>query len=140
MMNNGTMRLLDDVGRLVLRVAIGGLMLFHGIHKIFHGVEGIAGMLERQEFPQFLAYGVFIGEVIAPILMIMGFYARPAAAVLAFNMVVAIYLGHFQDILKLGEQGQLAVELPVLYVFGGIAIVLSGAGRFSVSKGRGLLH
>ncbi len=136
MMTNGTTSLLDDVGRLVLRVTIGGLMLFHGIHKIFHGVEGIAGMLERQ----FLAYGVFVGEVVAPILMIVGFFARPAAAVLAFTMVVAIYLAHSQDLLKLGEQGQWAVELPILFLFGSIAIALYGAGRFSVSKGRGLLH
>ena len=140
MMTNGTTSLLDDVGRLVLRVTIGGLMLFHGIHKIFHGVEGIAGMLERQGFPQFLAYGVFVGEVVAPILMIVGFFARPAAAVLAFTMVVAIYLAHSQDLLKLGEQGQWAVELPILFLFGSIAIALYGAGRFSVSKGRGLLH
>lgn len=34
-----------DLGLLVLRLNVGGLMLFHGIHKAVHGVDGIAGML-----------------------------------------------------------------------------------------------
>ncbi|VDR28702.1 Uncharacterised protein [Raoultella terrigena] len=35
----------DDFGKLLLRLAVGGLMLFHGLHKLFDGVAGISGML-----------------------------------------------------------------------------------------------
>lgn len=35
----------DDLGKLLLRLAVGGLMLFHGLHKLFGGVGFISGML-----------------------------------------------------------------------------------------------
>ncbi len=35
----------EDAGKLLLRLAVGGLMLFHGLHKLIDGVDGISGML-----------------------------------------------------------------------------------------------
>ena len=35
----------EDAGKLLLRLAVGGLMLFHGLHKLFDGVGGISAML-----------------------------------------------------------------------------------------------
>ncbi|MFZ8579874.1 DoxX family membrane protein, partial [Klebsiella quasipneumoniae] len=35
----------EDAGKLLLRLAVGGLMLFHGLHKLLDGVDGISGML-----------------------------------------------------------------------------------------------
>ena len=35
----------DDLGKLLLRLAVGGLMLFHGLHKLFGGVGFISGLL-----------------------------------------------------------------------------------------------
>jgi putative oxidoreductase len=32
----------DDLGKLLLRLAVGGLMLFHGLHKLFGGVGSSA--------------------------------------------------------------------------------------------------
>jgi putative oxidoreductase len=61
----------DDVGKLLLRLAVGGLMLFHGLHKLFEG-DGISGMLVAKGLPGFIAYGVLIGEVVAPCLIILG--------------------------------------------------------------------
>ena len=55
----------DDAGKLLLRLAVGGLMLFHGIHKLIDGVDGISGMLAAQGLPGFIAYGVLVGEVVA---------------------------------------------------------------------------
>ncbi len=59
----------DDAGKLLLRLAVGGLMLFHGIHKLIDGVDGISGMLAAQGLPGFIAYGVLVGEVVAPLLV-----------------------------------------------------------------------
>ena len=61
----------DDAGKLLLRLAVGGLMLFHGIHKLIDGVDGISGMLAAQGLPGFIAYGVLVGEVVAPCLLIL---------------------------------------------------------------------
>ena len=79
----------DDFGKLLLRLAVGGLMLFHGLHKLFDGVGGISNMLVAKGLPGFIAYGVLVGEVVAPCLLILGVLTRPAALVLAFTMVVA---------------------------------------------------
>ena len=55
----------DDLGKLLLRLAVGGLMLFHGLHKLFGGVGFISGMLVEKGLPGFIAYGVFVGEGVA---------------------------------------------------------------------------
>ena len=74
---------------------------------------------------------------LAPVLILVGFKSRVAAAVLAFNMVVAVALAHAGDVFTLGKHGQWGIELQGLYLFGAVAIVLLGAGRYSVSRGAG---
>ncbi|SUX86412.1 DoxX [Citrobacter koseri] len=64
-------------------------MLFHGLHKLFDGIDGISNMLIAKGLPGFIAYGVLVGEVIAPCLIVLGILTRPAALVLALTMVVA---------------------------------------------------
>jgi putative oxidoreductase len=126
----------DDVGKLILRLAVGGLMLFHGIGKVLNGVGGISDMLVSKGLPGFMAYGVYAGEVLAPIIILIGFLTRPAAAVLAVNMVAAIALAHSSDIFRLGEHGEWPIELPMFYLLASLALVFLGSGRFSVSRGR----
>ncbi len=123
-----------NTGLLLLRLTLGGLMLFHGIAKITHGVDGISGMLAGKGIPGFLAYGVFIGEIVAPALMIVGFRTRLAALVFAVNMLVAFVLAYPTDIFALGKSGGWALELIGLYFFGALALVLTGGGKFSISK------
>ncbi len=128
----------DDLGKLVLRVTIGGLMLLHGIHKLRHGIGGIENVVEAKGLPGFVAYGVHVGETVAPLLIVAGFKTRIAALVMGFNMVVAILLRHADHLFALNERtGGWRVELAGLYLFGAAAIFLLGAGRFSVSRGRG---
>lgn len=126
----------DDAGKLVLRLAVGVLVLMHGIFKLANGVGGIAGMLQGAGLPGALAYGVYVGEVMAPLAVIVGFWTRPAAAVIAFNMVVAIALAHAKQLTSLTPQGGWALELQGLYLAGAIAIALMGPGRFAVSPQR----
>lgn len=130
----------ENLGRLVLRLTIGGLMLFHGVHKLRHfgaTVEGMEEMLSSVGLPAFIAYGVFIGEVVAPILVIIGFLARPAALVISFTMVMAIALAHRGELLLLNEKsGAYALELQFLFLLGGIAIALLGSGAYSASQGK----
>lgn len=129
----------NDLGKLVLRVSLGAMMLLHGISKLRHGVDGIEGNLESRGLPAFIAFGVYAGEVLAPLLMIIGWRARVAAAVFAFNMVVATLLVHAGDIFAFTKSGAWAIELQMLYMFGAIAVVFLGAGRLSISGGAGRL-
>jgi putative oxidoreductase len=124
----------DDAGKLLLRLTLGLLILLHGIAKITTGVSGIEGMLTAHGLPAFIAYGAYIGEVLAPILVIIGFYSRVAALVIAFNMIVAIALAHAGELLQLGKQGGWALELQGMFLFTATALALTGPGRFSINR------
>jgi putative oxidoreductase len=124
----------EDAGKLILRVALGVFMLLHGIAKLRDGVDGIGGMLQAHGLPGFIAYGVYIGEVLAPLLVIAGFHARVGAALMAITMVVAIALAHAGELFELGRGGGWALELQGFFLFTSIAVTLIGPGRFAINR------
>ena len=124
----------EDAGKLILRLALGLMLLLHGISKITGGVGGIAGMLQGVGLPSYLAFGVYVGEVLAPLLVVIGFYARVGAAVIVINMLVAIGLAHHQDLFALGPQGGWALELQGFFLFTALALALMGPGRFGINQ------
>ena len=124
-------------GKLLLRVLIGALVLLHGIAKLKTGVGPVMGMLAQQGLPPELAYFVYVGEVVAPVLMIVGIWTRPAALLVAINMIVAVALAHVSQLLQLNDQGGWAVELQAMYLFGALAVMLLGAGRYSAGGALG---
>jgi len=106
------------------------LMLLHGVSKLRNGVSGIEGMLGGLGLPGVLAYGVFVGEVLAPLLVLAGFYAGPAALVMAVNMLFAIGLAHRTQLLDINAKtGGHALELQLLFLFGSLAIALLAPRR-----------
>jgi putative oxidoreductase len=123
-----------DLGRLLLRLALGGSILFHGYAKLVGGIDPITGMVTALGLPGFLAYGVYLGEVVAPVLLIVGWYSRIAALLIAINMLVAVGLAHRADLFKLSDTGGYALELQAMYLLTAIAIALMGPGRFSVNE------
>lgn len=125
----------EDFGKLLLRLAVGGLMLFHGVHKLIDGVDGIAGMLTAQGLPGFIAYGVLVGEVVAPCLIILGIATRPAALVLAFTMVVAWLMVGTGKTWLLDKTGAWAIENLMYFFIGALAVACLGAGRYAFGKG-----
>ena len=126
----------EDLAKLILRLTIGILILLHGIAKMINGVGPIEGMMVARGLPAFFAWAVYIGEVIAPLLLIFGLYTRLGALLIAANMVVAIALAHSGQLMQLGGNGGWRLELQGLFLFGSIAVALLGAGRFSIG-GRG---
>jgi putative oxidoreductase len=124
----------NDLGKLVLRLTLGIFMLLHGISKISGGVGGIEKMLQGSGMPGFFAYGVYLGEVVAPILVILGLYARIGGAVMVVNMLFAIMLVHRAEVFMLGKTGGWALELQGFFLFTALALVLMGPGRYSVNQ------
>ena len=131
------MQTASDFGKLILRFALGGLMLLHGIGKISSGAASILGLMAKTGLPPVLGYFVYLGEVLAPLLLIVGLWTRPAALVVAINMLVAVLLVHSGQLLELGKSGGWALELQGMYFFAAIAVALLGAGRFSLGGGNG---
>jgi putative oxidoreductase len=124
------------MGKLVLRATLAILILFHGVSKLIGGAGFITGMLANAGLPGALGYLVYVGEVLAPLLVLLGLWARAGAAVIAINMVVAFLLVHTGDLLKLNQTGGWAVELQAMFLFTAVAVVLLGAGRYSIQGTR----
>jgi putative oxidoreductase len=124
---------MSDSGKLVLRLALGVLFLLHGIAKLRNGIGGISGMVAGAGLPGWVAYGVYAGEVLAPLMVVAGWYARVGAALIAVNMVFAVWLAHPDELLALGPTGGWALELQGMFFFSAVAVALLGAGRFAVN-------
>ena len=122
-----------DFGRLILRLTLGILMLFHGVAKIMKPgtVEYIGDTLAGYGIPAVLAYAVYIGEVLAPAMVILGFKCRLGALLIVINMIVAIALMHDGDLFSLTEHGGWRLELQGFYLFGALALVFMGSGSYA---------
>ena len=123
----------DAAGKLLLRLTVGGLMLFHGISKLFNdGTVGFIGSkLADAGLPEALAYGVYIGEVVAPLMIIVGLLTRAGAALIVINMLFAILLVHTGDLFALSDHGGWRLELQGFYLLVSLAIVFLGSGRYA---------
>jgi len=122
----------EDIGKLVLRVTLAILILLHGIAKLQHGIDFISSMVTNASMPAIFAYGVYIGEVLAPILVLVGLFTRPAAWIIVINMIVAIVLVHMAELFTLSDTGGWSLELQGMFLFGAVAVALLGPGRYSV--------
>tara|TARA_R110000772_G_scaffold84356_1_gene178113 strand:+ start:311 stop:682 length:372 start_codon:yes stop_codon:yes gene_type:complete len=116
------------IGLLLLRVSFSGLMLTHGIPKLMNLVQG------NLEFSDPLGIGAVpsliltvIGEVICPLLIIIGYKTRLAAIPAAITMAVAAFVIHGAD--PIGTK-----EKALLYFFAFVIIALTGPGKFSVDR------
>lgn len=126
-----------DLGRLILRLAVGFILFLHGLGKIETGMAGTEELLQNNGFPGWLAYGTYIGEVLAPLLMMAGKYTRLAGLLVAFNMLMTIVTAHLDIAFQRNDYGGWMIELNALILFGGIAVALLGPGKFSLSGGVG---
>jgi putative oxidoreductase len=124
----------DDTGKLILRLTLGVLLLLHGIAKATNpeGVGGISGMLVAKGLPGFIAYGAYIGELLAPVMIILGIFCRIGGLLALAHMIVAISLVHAQQIFTMGKQGGWALELQGFYLFCALALYFLGSGKFAV--------
>jgi putative oxidoreductase len=125
----------ESTGKLILRISLGFLILLHGIGKLMHGIDWLDGALTAAGLPVFFKYGVYIGEVVAPLLVIGGYYSRIGAWLIAVNMLFAIGLAHGAELLVIDAQsGGVALEKQYLFMFTAIALALIGPGRYAFNQ------
>ena len=113
----------------ILRWVVAGSLLVHGISKLANGIGSIQGLVVSAGLPAFVAYGVLIGEVLAPVLVLINRLVAPAALVMTFNMLVAVALVHASQFFTMGKSGGWALELQGLYFFGSLAIAFMAPRR-----------
>jgi len=138
--NNGFSRLSDhpDFGKLILRVSLGALLLFHGQFKVLHGVGWIASHLKAHGIPGYVAYGAYLGEVVAPVMVIIGLMTRPAAFIIAVNLVVATLLVRTGAVWHRSATGAWALEDEAFYFLSACAVMLLGEGRYCLIRNTSL--
>jgi putative oxidoreductase len=127
----------QDLAKLLLRITCGGILLFHGVHKVFIEFDHVKVMLKNVGLPEALAYGSIVGEFVAPIFVLLGFKTRLAALVIAFNMLMSILIGHRDIMFSISDYGGWMIETNVLYMMTAVVLFFSGAGKYSVSRGVG---
>jgi len=124
----------ENLGKLLLRLSVGGMLLLHGIYKMRHGIQSIEAMLHAHHLPEALAYGVYLGEVIAPIMLILGVYSRVWAGVIFINMFAALWLTNFSGIASIGAYGAWGAQSVMLFLFGALSVMLLGSGAYALRR------
>ncbi|NLY04200.1 MAG: DoxX family protein [Campylobacter sp.] len=124
----------QNFGLLLLRISLGICVLFHGISKIQSGVGGIKGMLVAKGIPEFIAYGVYLGEILAPIMIIIGFYTRLASIVLIGTCITILYVAYANSLFSFTAHGGLVAEIVYLYLGGALCLLFCGGGKFSIKN------
>jgi putative oxidoreductase len=127
----------EDLAKLVLRVTVSALILLH-TWAVINGEQAIRDTLMRWGMPVGLAWTAVIFEGIAPIMVILGVYARLGAWMMTFWMVMAFALAHVDT----GHLWQLAdngvgwrVEGPFFFLACSLCVALLGAGRYGLNIG-----
>ena len=118
-----------SIGALIMRLGFGGLMLTHGIPKMLELFNGNLSVVGNPLGVGALLTSILvvIGEVICPLLIIVGYKVRLTAIPTIITMAVAAFMIHGSDPLA-------KKEMALLYLTGYVAIALIGAGKYSISK------
>lgn len=125
---------MEDFGKLVLRVTLGLLVLLHGIAKLKSGVGPLIPMVEGFGLPSWVAYGVFLGEILGPLLLILGLFSRTGAFLVFTNMVFAVALAHRGELFSLTKQGGYALELQAMFLLTALALIFLSPGRYAMTR------
>jgi putative oxidoreductase len=130
-----------DWAALLLRIAVGLVFLPHGWSKVFGsgGPAAFADNLPGYGIPSFLGYIAAWTELLAAPLLILGLLVRIDAFLLACTMAVAVFVVQLPDALHDVPPGTPTlfaalggIELPLSLLAASLALVLLGAGRFSL--------
>ena len=134
----------DDVALLVLRLMLGVVFFPHGMQKLigWFGGYGFAGTMDmfttKMGIPVIFAFLAIMAEGLGSLGLITGLLTRVAAFGIAVNMVVAVYMLHFQHGFFMnwfGNQKGEGYEYHLLVIAISIALMIRGGGKWSVDKG-----
>ncbi|MGG7073807.1 DoxX family protein [Campylobacter sp. 9BO] len=125
-----------DLGIFFARLGLGIMLLMHGIAKILNGIGFIKNLALKQGLPEFITYGVYVGEVIAPVLLILGIYTRVASAIVLATCAAILYLFYLPngDLFALSSNGGFKPEIVYLYISLGFCILLNGSGKYALKR------
>ena len=122
-----------DWGLAVLRVVVGFTFFMHGWQKLFQfGIPGVTNAFTQMgvPLPGVTAPLVSVLELVGGALLLVGLVTRPAAILLAIDMLAATLLVH----LPAGFFLPNGVAFVLLLLAGAVALVLAGPGAFALDR------
>jgi putative oxidoreductase len=131
MLNSRLLARRTDAALAILRVIAGTIFIAHGAQKLFvFGFAGVSGAFGQMgiPFPELMAPFIALLEFFGGIALVIGLLTRLASLGLVFNMLGAIALVHLQG----GFFNPAGMEFPLALVGMNLALVLAGAGAYSV--------
>ena len=121
----------NDKALLIFRVSFAVLILFHGWHKVLHGVDMPMARMESWGLPGFLIYFAYISEVLAPLLIAAGLLVRASALSIFLTMTVVMYI-ELRTGVSLNQFGALNLEPQLMYWLFSAGLIFSGPGRYTL--------
>lgn len=128
----------NGTGALALRVPVGIIFAAHGAQKLFgwfggYGLEGTGQFFGSIGLHPGLLMALLAGaaEFFGGLALVAGLLVRPAAASLAFAMLVAIFAVHFSKGFFMATGGY---EYALALFAASLSLMFSGAGRLSVDR------
>ena len=125
-------------GPLALRIPIGIIFVAHGAQKLFgafggYGLEGTGQFMASLGLTPGYLMALLAGsaEFFGGLALLFGVLVRPAAAALAFAMLVAIFSVHIGNGLFMDKNGY---EFGLALLAASVSLLFSGAGRLSVDS------
>jgi putative oxidoreductase len=122
-----------DFAKLYIRIYVAFMLLFHGVHKVLNGIDFIFPLVAKVGWPSYVAYGVYAGEIVAPLMLLVGFFPRVAAGLIVFTLGCCIYLTHMEALLKIDQMGGWAMEPDMTYIFPCVLLIIIGGGKYCLS-------
>lgn len=122
---------LQPLALLIARLSLGAIMTVHGYHKVFGGLQQFAHMVGSMGVPSWLGYVSAFTELLGGLLLLVGFFARPAAVAVCINLCVAIWKVHLHNGL-MGSPDHPGFEFPLAAATLAFALVFFGAGPISL--------
>ena len=127
----------DDVAMLVLRILLGVVFIPHGMQKIL-GFSGTMQMFTTNlHIPWVFAFLAIMAEFLGSWGLITGLFTRVAAFGIAVNMLVAVYMLHWQNGFFMnwfGNQKGEGYEYHILVVAIALALMIKGGGKWSIDR------
>jgi putative oxidoreductase len=128
-----TLRFLDrlqPLALLVLRIALGIIMIAHGYPKVFGGLSEHVHLVSNLGLPGWLAYCSAAAEFFGGILLLVGLFTRIAALAILINMSVAIWKVHWKN----GLLGNGGYQFPLALAATAFAMIFLGAGPIALDS------
>jgi putative oxidoreductase len=122
---------LQPLALLFMRLALGAIMVAHGYHKVFGGLHHFTQMITGMGLPAWLGYVSAFTELLGGLLLLVGFFTRPAAFAICIDLTIAIWKVHLQNGL-IGSPDHAGFEFPLAAATLAFALIFFGGGPIAI--------